>query len=304
MALWADRDGRDPGTEPIAPIPEQHGQNPRKVELGKHLFHDAMLSGDGTVSCASCHPLHNAGVDGLPTSFGIGGAVVARNAPTVLNSGLLFAQFWDGRAKNLEEQVEGPLNDRKEMGGDWIKVIAYLKSQPGYVKKFAEIYGGEPSREATKDAIASYERSLITPNGPFDRYLKGDRNAISEEAREGYRLFKSYGCSSCHQGRAVGGNMYEKLGIVKPFFGVVREATKSDMGRYNQTGKEVHRHEFKVPSLRNVAKTAPYLHDGSVATLEHVVALMAEHQLGRRIPNEDIKKIVAFLHTLSGELSE
>ena len=290
--------------EPISPIPQHHGQDPAKVILGKQLFHDPGLSGNGTISCASCHAIHNAGVDGLEKSFGINGQRVGRNSPTVLNSGLLFSQFWDRRAASLEEQIEGPLNDSKEMGSNWEKALAYLNSKEIYLKQFERIYGAPPRQETVKDAIAVYERSLLTPNGPFDRYLGGEEEAISSKAEEGCRLFKSYGCSSCHQGVAVGGNMYEKLGIVTPFFGVVREPTKSDLGRFNLTGNEAHRYEFKVPSLRNVARTAPYLHDGSIATLEEMVSLMAMHQLGRKIPEAHINKIIAFLKTLSGDLSE
>jgi len=290
--------------EPIIPVPYPPESDPRKIELGRRLFHDPRLSADNTISCSFCHPLDRSGVDGRQTSIGINGVVGELNAPTVINSGLQASQFWDGRVETLEEQVEGPVTNPKEMGSTWSEVIRKISADHWYRMTFDAVYEEGVTADAIKDAIARYEESLVTPDGPFDRYLKGERDAINQVEKEGYQLFKNYGCASCHQGRAVGGNMYEKLGIVKPYYTEGTSFSRSDLGRFNVTGSDEDRFEFKVPSLRNVALTAPYFHDGSVASLDLAVRLMGEYQLGRRIPEVEIEKIVAFLHTLSGQLSE
>lgn len=290
--------------EPITPIPDVSGLDTAKIALGRRLFHDPGLSKDGSVSCASCHNLGMAGQNGLPVSVGVNGQSGSRNAPTVLNSSLLFRQFWDGRVATLEEQVSNPLTNPVEMASDWQHVIAYLKSDPFYLLAFTENYSQPPDRHNVADAIAIFERSLLTPDGAFDRYLKGDDFAIDEQALSGYRYFKSYGCISCHQGVAVGGNMYEKLGVLIPYYGQERSSQKKDLGRFLITGIEEHKYEFKVPSLRNVSRTAPYFHNGAIETLEEAIALMARHQLGRTIPDEHIQSMVSFLETLNGDISD
>ncbi|MDF1589562.1 MAG: cytochrome-c peroxidase [Gammaproteobacteria bacterium] len=301
--VYAEQD-KIPLREPITPIPDAIGLDDQKIILGRRLFHDPMLSGDGTVSCASCHNLNNAGVDGLPIAIGVKGKLGIRNAPTVLNSSLSFRQFWDGRVATLEEQVSSPLLNPVEMATNWSDVLKYLGSDKNYASDFKKIYRETPSKKSVENAIAEFERSLLTPNGDFDRYLKGDSSAIDEQAKRGYYYFKSYGCISCHQGMAVGGNLYEKLGIVKPYYDETTMVTEPDLGRYNLTGEDEHKFEFKVPSLRNVARTAPYLHDGSIASLEQVVAIMAEYQLGRELSSEHIDDIVSFLETLNGDVDE
>lgn len=288
--------------EPITPIPDVTGLDPNKVNLGRQLFHDANLSGNGSVSCASCHSLSNAGVDGFPISVGVNGKLGNRNAPTVLNSSLLFRQFWDGRAASLEEQAESPITNPVEMASNWPDVLAYLHSNEKYSITFKQVFQQKASKKSVTNAIAEFERSLLTPNGPFDLYLKGDDSAIDSQAKRGYKYFKDYGCASCHQGVAVGGNLYEKLGIFKEYY--VDSDENVDLGRYLLTGKDEHKFEFKVPSLRNVARTAPYLHDGSIASLEEAVAIMAEYQLGRQFSAQNIADIVHFLETLNGELDE
>jgi len=290
--------------EPISPIPEPPVQDGRKVALGKKLFHDPILSGDGLISCATCHPLNRGGVDGLVVSVGIQGQKGQVNAPTVYNSGLFFAQFWDGRAESLEEQALGPVSNPIEMGASWPKVVRRLKNNTHYQDAFTELYPDQVTQENVVDAIAAFERSLMTVDGRFDRYLKGEKAAISQTEKQGYHLFKAYGCSSCHQGAAVGGNMFQKMGIAKEFFENRKRLTKADLGRFNVTGDEFNKHEFKVPSLRNVALTGPYLHDGSVKTLEKMVAVMGVYQLGQEIPPKDVIQIVAFLKTLTGKMLE
>jgi len=287
--------------EPITPIMPAMGLDEAKVRLGKRLFHDVNLSADGTVSCASCHSLANGGIDGLKLSAGIKGQIGTRNAPTVFNSSLNFRQFWDGRARTLEEQVSGPLTNPIEMAGNWDDALRYIRSNNKYKQAFTDSYGSQATQTNVAHAIAEFERSLVTPNGKFDRYLKGDESAIDQETKHGYQLFKSFGCAACHQGVAVGGNFYEKIGVVIPYFD--GDVSLLDLGRYQVTLVEEDKFEFKVPSLRNVARTAPYLHDGSLATLEEVVKVMAKHQLGRGLNKRDVGDIVKFLHSLNGELN-
>jgi cytochrome c peroxidase len=275
--------------EPISPIPESVPLDPRKVSLGGRLFGDPRLSADNSVACATCHVLGKGGTDGLRRSIGIHAQAGEINAPTVFNSGLNFKQFWNGRAVSLEDQIDGPLRDAKEMGSAWPATIAKLKLDEHY----------QPA--SVKDAIATFERSLITPKSRFDRYLKGDGGALTREEIDGYKRFKSYGCIACHQGVNVGGNMFERLGIMRDYFKDRGNITPADLGRFSVTGVESDTYVFKVPSLRNVALTAPYFHDGSAATLEQAVVIMGEYQLGIAIPSGDVALIVKFLRTLTGE---
>lgn len=291
--------------EPITPIPIHSSVDKQKATLGKLLFHDNRLSGDNTISCASCHPLNNAGVDGMKFSKGIKGKLGVINTPTVFNSGFSFVQFWDGRALSLEEQIEGPIHNQKEMGADWLSIRVKLIQDKNYIDLFKKIYGDTGISALTiKDAIAAFERTLNTPNSRFDQYLRGQKDAITEREFEGYNLFKSYGCSSCHQGVLVGGNLFEKMGMFDDYFLKRGNITESDYGRFNVTGLEEHRYEFKVPSLRNVALTSPYFHDGSAATLQDAIGIMSKYQLGRQMTKEEIDKITGFLHTLTGEFGE
>ena len=286
---------------PIQPLPPATGLDPRKVALGQQLFFDPRLSRDDTISCASCHDVSAGGGDGLNVSVGIGGARTAVNSPTVLNSGLNFAQFWDGRADTLEEQIDGPVHHPGEMGSNWQEILSKLRADSALVTAFNDAYGGLQI-QFIKDAIATYERSLATPNARFDRYLMGDNNAITEQEKAGYELFSNLGCISCHQGRGVGGNMFQRFGVVGDYFKDRGNVTQADYGRYNVTGDDDDLHVFKVPSLRNVELTAPYLHDGSAETLEAVVQIMAKYQLGRPLQVSEVDNIVAFLKTLTGEL--
>ena len=289
------------GSEPIHPIPQNITLDAKKVALGERLFHDPRLSRDDIVACATCHDLQRGGTDRLQRSVGIGGAEGAVNAPTVFNSGLNFAQFWDGRAVTLEEQIDGPIHHPSEMGSAWPEIIGKLRQDAEYIEAFLDSYGGGIRTEFIKDAIATFERSLITPNSRFDRYLRGDHDAITENEKAGYNIFKNFGCVSCHQGRNIGGNLYQKFGILANYFADRGNITDADFGRFNVTGALEDRFVFRVPSLRNVALTAPYFHDGSAATLEDAVTIMAEYQLRRVLSSDETKRLVAFLKTLTGE---
>jgi len=287
--------------EPIQPISVPEGLNPYRMALGEKLFNEVRLSANDSISCAFCHDLNAGGMDGLTHSFGINGQEGDVNALTVFNSGLLLAQFWNGRAETLEAQMDGPVHNPKEMGSAWPQVTAKLKADAGYVSSFAKAYPDGITSDNIKDAIATFERSLVTVNAPFDRYLRGEKDAISDDAKAGYQLFKEYGCVACHQGANVGGNMFQKLGIMRDYFADRGNPTKSDLGRFNVTGLEQDRHVFRVPSLRLVSLTAPYFHDGSATNLHDAISVMAKYQLGREIPDQDEAMIIEFLHTLIGE---
>jgi cytochrome c peroxidase len=289
--------------EPIQPIEAPTGLDPGKIHLGRLLFHDPRLSHHNQVSCAYCHNLKTGGTDRKTRSIGINGAVGVINAPTVFNSGFNFSQFWDGRAATLEEQIDEPVHSKREMGSTWAEVIEKLKASPEYVRAFRQVYGDEIRSDHIKDSIAEFERSLATPNSRFDRYLRRDTGALTSREQQGYLLFKSFGCASCHQGVNVGGNMYQKLGVMAPYFTDRGHITKVDRGRFNVTGDPKDTYMFKVPSLRNVELTSPYFHDGSAPTLEDAVGMMAKYQLGRRLSEQEVELIVEFLRTLTGELN-
>jgi cytochrome c peroxidase len=288
--------------EPIQPIPLEIELDADKVELGNLLFHDPQLSSDNTVSCASCHDLARGGVDRLPTSLGMGNSTLTINSPTVFNSGLQFKQNWDGRAETLEEQAEGPLSSAGEMGGlTGEQLIEKLKKSSQYQTLFKEVYSNGITFDNVTNALGEFQRSLYTPNAPFDRYLRGNPDAITAEEKRGYDLFKSYGCVTCHQGMLVGGNMFQTFGIMGDYFGDRGNIKEADLGRYNVTKNERDRHVFKVPMLRNITKTAPYFHDGTAETLDEAIKVMAKYQLGIEMPQEDVDSIMLFLRTLEGE---
>ncbi|RZA07300.1 MAG: c-type cytochrome [Proteobacteria bacterium] len=289
--------------EPISALPEQAPYIPSgMVKLGALLFAEKRLSGNRQVACTSCHDFANGGDDGLPKSVGAGG-MMGTNAPTVYNSSLNFTQFWDGRSATLEDQVSIAVLSPVAMGGDWGVIVKALQSDPGYAEAFRKEFKEGITKETISRAIADFERTLITPNARFDKFLRGDALALSNREKEGYRKFKSYGCVACHQGMNVGGNMFQTMGVMGNFFkdrGLAE--LKPDFGRFNLTKQETDRHVFKVPSLRNVARTAPYFHDGSAPTLKGAVRTMAKYQLGRAISEEDAGLITEFLETLNGEI--
>ena len=287
--------------EPIQPLPVNVNLNPEKVKLGEKLFNEPRLSRNNSISCASCHKLQLGGTDQMTISLGIYGRPGTVNTPTVFNSGFNFKQFWDGRAETLFEQIDGPIHSSKEMDSNWPEIANKLKQLPEYVAMFKATYSGHLNSDTIKDAIATFERSLITPNSRFDRFLRGDKAALSIQEKEGYRRFKAYGCITCHQGINVGGNMFQGFGVFGNYFHDRGSETKADLGRYNVTGDERDRYVFKVPSLRNVSLTAPYFHDGSAQTLTEAVEIMGKYQLGRPLSEEDVDFIVRFLTTLTGK---
>lgn len=290
--------------EPVQPVVEKIDFNVDKAELGFILYHDTRLSGDNTLSCASCHNLATGGVDNKKVSDGIDGQQGGINAPTVYNAAFNVRQFWDGRAKDLQEQAGGPPLNPVEMGSkSWKEIVEKLDKDAGLKKAFTAVYPEGFNGETITDAIAGFEKTLITPNSAFDKYLKGDEGAISEDAKAGYRLFKENKCATCHVGQAMGGQSFEYMGLVRDYFidrgGVISEG---DNGLFNVTKKEADKHKFKVPLLRNISLTAPYFHDGSAANLREAVMVMMKYQLGREVVSDnEIDKIVSFLNTLNGE---
>lgn len=290
--------------EDITPIPSSVFLEKEKVELGRKLFHDTILSKNNAVSCASCHDLKTGGTNNTKLSTGMDGKQTKVNVPTVFNARFNFAQFWDGRAATLEDQIDGPILNHEEMGSTWQDVEQRLNSNKEYKKLFQEVYKNPASEKNIKDAISSFERSLVTPNSRFDKYLEGDENILSAEEKEGFRLFKTYGCISCHQGVNIGGNMYQTFGVMGDYFQDRGDINEADFGRYNATRNPADKYVFKVPSLRNVELTYPYFHDGDAETLEEAVEKMAKYQLGRKLSSDEIKAIVAFLKTLTGEMPQ
>lgn len=223
------------------------------------------------------------------------------NSPTLYNVRYLFKLNWTGKFDTLSEHLDSLLDNPRVLDTTWEAVIARLRASPQWTEKFREVFGSSPSVDAARQALVEYELSLVTPDAPFDRWLRGDQAALSADAEQGYALFKSYGCSSCHQGMLVGGNMFQRLGAMREYFGDPSEVELADWGRYELTGREEDRYVFRVPSLRNVTLTAPYLHDGSAPHLRSVIELMAKYQLGRSIEPDHVARIAAFLTALTGE---
>jgi len=285
--------------EPIQPIPKALPVDAQKVALGFRLYHDPRLSGDSTLSCAHCHSLNTGGVDGRKTSIGVGGAVGPINAPTVFNSVFNSEQFWDGRAPTLQVQAGGPpLNPIEMASKSWEEIIGKLDKDPVLTRDFVAAYPQGLSGETITDAIAEFEKTLITPDSPFDNWLRGDDNAMTMQQKHGYQLFKDNKCATCHGGTILGGRSFEPLGLKRDFnFG---EITAADIGRMNVTSEARDRLRQKVPGLRNVALTAPYFHRGDVATLDEAVKLMLRYQVGTELPQQDVDDIVAFLESLTG----
>jgi cytochrome c peroxidase len=286
--------------EPLRPLSFEAPSDARKVELGRQLFIDTRFAHDDSVACASCHDFSHGGADPRPRSTGAGGALSGANAPSVFNSGLNFRQTWNGSARSLEEFLDRLIPNPKVFASTWEEVGAKLARDAATREQFAAVFADGITRANIIDALATYTRSLVTPSR-FDRYLKGERDAISAEELAGYVKFKSYGCVACHQGVNVGGNMFQKFGVMGDYFRDRGTETQADAGRFAVTKREDDRHVFKVPSLRNVALTAPYFHDASAPTLESAVEVMFRYQLGRMAPAEDKAAIVKFLRTLTGE---
>ncbi len=287
-----------PAGEPITPIPQHIDLEPAKVKLGKLLFSDSRLSGGNGLSCASCHALHYGFSDGLAISRGLPGAPGVTNTPTLFNVGFNALLNWAGQMKTLDYQADGVVERASTMGAKWPEVIQALKNDRALITSFSDAYSDGLKRENVIDALVQYERSLITPDAPFDKYLRGNEGAISPEAKEGYRLFKDYGCISCHQGVNVGGNMLQVFGI----FGTPDAALHGSTTQGSAQGSGISDKQpvFRVPSLRNVAETAPYFHDGSAKTLREAIDTMAVFQLGRSLTTSESTRIEAFLRSLTG----
>lgn len=295
-----------------APIPKDNPLTLAKVELGKQLFFDPRISKDGTVSCNSCHNVMSSGEDNRPNSVGVGGKHGGRSSPTVWNSAFMQVLFWDGRAASLEEQAKGPMINPVEMAMDsHDAVVARIKSIPGYVAEFEKVFKGPNAVNIDNivKAIATYERTLVTPNSAFDRYLKGNKKAISAEAKRGMELFQEHGCVACHNGPTLAGPVgtpgegrYLKFPFTSGSSFEKKYRLTDDPGRFQVTKEESDKNTWRVPTLRNVALTAPYFHNGSVPTLEEAVRVMVNTQLSKDLPDADIKALVAFLESLTGEL--
>ncbi|MBP6395746.1 MAG: cytochrome-c peroxidase [Giesbergeria sp.] len=284
-------------TEPVQPIAPAKITNPGQVELGKKLWFDPRLSKSGFISCNSCHNLSMGGSDNLKSSIGDRWQQGPINSPTVLNSSLNLAQFWDGRAKDLKEQAGGPIANPGEMAFTHELAVDLLRSIPQYVQEFKTVFGHDKLTIAeVTTAIAAFEETLVTPNSRFDQWLQGDKKALKNDELAGYKLFKDSGCVACHNGPNLGGNSFQKMGIVEPY-----KTTSTAEGRSAVTGNDADRFNFKVPTLRNVELTYPYFHDGSADTLAQAVDVMGRLQLGRKFSDDENGKIVAFLKTLTGD---
>ena len=284
--------------EPIVPVPTGRTWDPKRVALGGQLFRDVRLSLEQSRSCATCHPLERGGMDGRTRPFTADGHLNARNTPTIFNVGLSSFYNWDGVADTLEAHAETVLQNPNLMNISWSEILARLGADDGYVSAFRAAYPDGLIRRNVLDALASFERSLETPDSRFDRYLRGARDALTDPERRGYALFKSYGCATCHQGVNIGGNMFQKFGV---FSEESAQPPSPDLGRFHVTRRARDRGVFRVPSLRNVAVTAPYFHDGRAASLESAVDTMARVQLGRSLRPEETALIVQFLRTLTGQ---
>ena len=298
LAVWAlPLLAQVPRSEPITPIEPARITRPALVELGKKLYFDPRLSKSGFISCNSCHNLSMGGSDNLATSIGHNWQKGPINAPTVLNSGMNVAQFWDGRAATLKAQAGGPIANPGEMAFTHELAVEVLSTIPGYVAEFQQAFG-TPAIDIDRvtGAIAAFEETLVTPNSRFDKWLRGDKRALSLEEQRGYDLFKASGCTACHNGPAAGGASFRKMGLVEPY-----RTDNPAEGRMAVTGKDADRFNFKVPTLRNVELTYPYFHDGAANTLAESVEVMGRIQLGRRYTPAETASIVAFLKTLTGD---
>ena len=283
--------------ELIQPIERPQHVDAGKVELGKQLFFEVRLSKSGWISCNSCHNLSRGGTDNLVSSIGHGWAQGPINAPTVLNSSHNVAQFWDGRAADLKQQAGGPIANPGEMASTHELAVQVLQTIPGYVKEFEQVYGkGEITIDQVTDAIAEFERTLVTPDSRFDQWLKGDKKALTAQELAGYELFKVTGCIGCHNGPAVGGATLQRMGSFNPY-----NTTNPSLGVAGLSGQSTDRYRFKVPILRNIELTGPYFHDGGAKTLEEAVDTMVWVQLNRHFTATGRDKVVAFLKTLTGK---
>lgn len=287
--------------EPIIPIPLSSDLNPDKLILGELLFNDPRLSLNNQVACSTCHQLDAGGDDNKKIGISHDGASHVINTPTIFNSRYNFRQNWDGSIRTLAGQVDKVVHSHLEANTNWTELINELRQDAKLSEHFSKIYSEGISRDTYVDALTEFNKSIVTPNARFDQYLRGDDEAITKNEKQGYQLFKNLGCISCHQGINVGGNLFQKMGIFYDYFTARGSIQHADYGYMNVTDRRSDAFVFKVPSLRNIEMTAPYLHDGTAETLEDVIDIMGKTQLGRKISSSEIDLIAAFLKTLTGE---
>lgn len=285
----------------LLPLPDTAPLDKKRVDLGRQLFNDTILSGSLTLACSSCHILNQGGEDNRQFSLTDTGSPRTLNTPTIFNITHNATFLWTGGAQSLRDLVNTIMLSSQTMNADWREVLNRLKENEGYSNVFNASFNDGITQENIIEALLVFQKSLTTPNSRFDQYLKGDNEALTDIEKQGYGLFYAYGCTSCHQGKNIGGNMFQKFGLYSDYYkDTGKLISKPDYGRFNNTGNERDKFFFRVPSLRNVALTAPYLHDGSIASLDEVIHIMGIYQLGREIPNTDRKRIEAFLKTLTG----
>ncbi|MBN2492929.1 MAG: heme-binding domain-containing protein [Planctomycetes bacterium] len=289
-------------SEVVQPLPGWLELDAKKAALGEDLYHDPRLSGDDATSCATCHALEKAGTDRLRFSRAVGGRTAALNAPTTLNAQFQFAHSWDGRAATLEEQAVSHITDPAAMGATWSEVVVKLEKDTALAEAFRAVDPGGITQQGIVGALAEYARSLLTPGCALDGYLQGDASALTEDEKEGLRIFKASGCATCHCGNILGGRSFEIMGLRRDYFGLRGDVREADNGRYNVTGLEADRFRFKVPTLRNIAETPPYFHDGSTSDLRAAVRTMDSHQVGGRLSELDLDRVMKFLRTLTGKM--
>ncbi|HEX6273282.1 MAG TPA: cytochrome c peroxidase [Polyangiaceae bacterium] len=287
--------------EPITPLPRELGTKPRIAALGEALFESTIVSGDGKVACSHCHLEDRGMADARSHSLLPGRPQTAMNSTSMYNLGLLYKLTWNARFDSLEDHLDWLVSSPKIMGSTWASLADRLRADPVWVERFQSVFDDGVTLANARAALLEYERSLVTPDSPFDRYLRGEIGALDGDARRGYALFKTYGCVTCHQGVLVGANMVERFGVMRDYFADRSEVSEADLGRYNVTRREEDRHVFRVPSLRNVALTAPYFHDGSAPDLPTAVRIMGAYQLGLELEPGDVRLLVRFLESLTGE---
>ena len=290
-----------PSQEPIHPIPQNIEVDVKKAEIGELLFFDTRLSIDNSIACATCHQLDAGGDDNVATGISRSAESNVYNTPSVFNAIYNFRQNWDGSIKTLHEQVDAVTKSHSGFGNQLGAIVLELSEDQSLTKHFYQTYSDGINKTNISDAIVEFEKTLITPNSRFDRYLRNEKDILSGEEIEGYIIFKELGCISCHQGINIGGNLFQKFGVFYDYMAERGDLNKNDYGRFNITNRQIDQFVFKVPSLRNVAVTAPYLHDGSATTIEDAISIMGKTQIGRTLTVDEIQSIKVFLNTLTGE---
>ena len=287
--------------EPISPIPQKIQINTEKAEIGEQLFFDTRLSEDNDLACATCHQLDAGGDDNVALNIAASGIKQRYNTPSIFNALYNFRQNWDGSIKTPQQRINATIEGEQGFNNQWNKIVLILSLDAKLKKDFYRSYSDGITKNNIIDALVEFEKTLTTPNSRFDRYLRNEENSLSKDEIEGYLIFKELGCISCHQGINVGGNLFQKFGVFYDYLAERGNLSKRDYGKFNTSNRLIDQFVFKVPSLRNVAVTAPYLHDGSAKTLEEAISIMGKTQIGRILTADEIKLIKSFLSTLTGE---